>query len=447
MALKSKRRLRGLRLMVPIAVVGIAVQNAASLHFNGSAGSPVGSNVYSNICMVSTKGSCFLANQLSMPSPRIPKYFSAERSFLIMGKGDGKKKRKKQSKSSSPSPQQSTPSQPAAPRVSNSINIPIRRQIEYGKLNKQFRESGTTSFRQKKLVRTKYRRSWDEEEMELKAEERRRKGQDPDWDVILNRTSTSPLVFLPMLISIVARVKKIVDGYNVIYKWSRLAKHMRKNDPARARQLLVDDLENLRSIKGWRIEVVFDGAGKDNRNGPLGETGQRRLSASDKANSKDVSKHGVRVVFTGTGIEADSYIEERCQVAKNVTGGEMTGSLIVATDDAMIRLAGQSAGALCMGTDRFVTELKAVKKAVAYRVEAAMAKVNGGRIRPEKLWGTSTFSSSPRIAGPANTTKAAKAPPIQGLDGVEETEDGRTVYTGRFGRNAIIIEDKRKKKK
>ena len=34
----------------------------------------------------------------------------------------------------------------------------------------------------------------DEEEIEQKAEERRRKGQDPDWDVILNRTAVSPLV-------------------------------------------------------------------------------------------------------------------------------------------------------------------------------------------------------------------------------------------------------------
>jgi hypothetical protein len=29
---------------------------------------------------------------------------------------------------------------------------------------------------------------------------------------------------------------------------------------------------------------------------------------------------------------------------------------------------------------------------------------------------------------------------------VHETEDGRTIYTGRFG-HALIIEDKRKKKK
>jgi hypothetical protein len=90
-------------------------------------------------------------------------------------KGDGKKKRKKKLDSPSPSPQPTSP-QPATPRVSNDINIPIRRQIQYGKLNKQSRESAGTSFRQQKLVRTKYRRAWDEEEIELKAEERRRKG-------------------------------------------------------------------------------------------------------------------------------------------------------------------------------------------------------------------------------------------------------------------------------
>lgn len=225
---------------------------------------------------------------------------------------------------------------------------------------------------------------------------------------------------------------------------------MSKNDPARARQLLVDDLENMRSIKSWRIEVVFDGAGKDNRNGPLGYSGQRRISAADQAESKDVSKHGVRVVFTGTGIEADSYIEGRCLQAKNVTKGELTGSLIVATDDAMIRLAGQNAGAMCMSADRFVTELKAVKKTVAYRVEVAMAKVNGERMRPEKLWGTTKFASSGtqnlKPLSSANTTKLSEAQ-IDGIKGLQQTEDGRTVYTGRFGKNAVIIEDKRKKKK
>lgn len=351
------------------------------------------------------------------------------------GTNDGKKKRKKGTSSAAPSQAAPALPAPAAQRVSNDINVPIRQQIAYGKMNKKFREGGTTAFRQKKVVRTKFRKAWDEEEIEQKAEERRRKGQDPDWDVILNRTSTPPLV--------------IVDGYNVIHKWPRLKKHMNKNDPARARQLLVDDLENMRTIKTWRIEVVFDGAGKDNRMGPLGQSGRRSLSAADRAESKDVSKYGVRVVFTGAGVEADSYIEGRCLQAKNVTKGEVTGSLIVATDDAMIRLAGQNAGAMCMGSDRFVSELKAMKKAVAFRVEAAMAKVNGESMRPEKLWGTTTFAPNTANLKPVSSTNTTKssAAQIEGINGLQQTEDGRTVYTGRFGRNAVIIEDRRKKKK
>lgn len=122
----------------------------------------------------------------------------------------------------------------------------------------------------------------------------------------------------------------------------------------------------------------------------------------------------------------------------------------------MIRLAGESAGALCMGSERFVNELKAVKKSVAYRVEAAMAKVNGEAMRPEKLWGTQVFSSSVNHRPPAkrahaepkqgknatSSTESKSSPPVEGA---QETGDGRFVYTGRFGRSAVIIEDKRKK--
>ena len=157
--------------------------------------------------------------------------------------------------------------------------------------------------------------------------------------------------------------------------------------------------------------MVFDGTRKSNV-GPLGHgvTGSKSASSSsriERANNIDVSKHGVRVVYTGRGIEADSYIESRCGIAKEVTDGRITGSFIVATDDAMIRLAGQSAGALCMSSTRFVDELKSNKKAIEYRVEAAMAKVNGQVVRPEKLRGS---------------------------------------YFHNFGRGSVLIEDKRDRK-
>lgn len=303
-----------------------------------------------------------------------------------MGKGDGKKKRKKKSASAGATPssaqqQPAAQSAPAPARVSTNINIPVRKQIAWANLNKQYRAAQQSGFRQnnKKVVRTKYRRSWDEEEMEQKAEERRRRGQDPDWSVILNRTSTAPLM--------------IVDGYNIIYKWPRLKKHMLKGDAARARRLLVDDLENLASLKHWRIECVFDGTRRSTALGPLSHAGERTTDtkAALAATKQDLSKHGVRVVYTGVGVEADTYIEGRCREAKNVTDGAITGSFIVATDDSMIRLAGQNAGALCMGADRFVQELRAVKRSVDYRVEAAVAKVNGHAIRPVQLRGRNSI--------------------------------------------------------
>lgn len=319
-------------------------------------------------------------------------------SCLFMGKGDGKKKRKKKSNGTpSPSAETSSPSSPSSSgtpmRVTSNSLVPVRHQIRWAKLNKEYRNQASAGFRQKRIIRTRYRRTWDEEEIELKAEERRRKGQDPNWDVILNRTSASPLV--------------IVDGYNIIHKWARLKKHMSKGDTARARQLLVEDLEDLRTVKRWRIEVVFDGT-KKSTVGVLGHGpgNSDRPSRMDQQSKASVSKHGVRVVFSGVGNEADAYIEARCAVAKNVTAGALTGQFIVASDDSMIRLAGQNAGALCMSADRFVSELKALKKTVEYRVEAAMAKVNG------------QLDSTPKGERPV-----------------------------RFGRRSVLIEDKRNRKK
>ena len=101
-----------------------------------------------------------------------------------------------------------------------------------------------------------------------------------------------------------------------------------------------------------------------------------------------MTSHGVRVVYTGAGASADSYIENRCFDAKKVTGGEVTGSLIVASNDGMIRLAGTNAGALCMSSERLVDELKATRASILHRVEVAVAEANGHGVRPSALQGT-----------------------------------------------------------
>ena len=302
------------------------------------------------------------------------------RSFLEMGKGDGKKKRKKKS-AAAPKIADTTASAPAAipMRVTSDSNISVKRQIKWARMKKEQSQVGQ-SFRQQKKVRTKYRRTWDEEEIEEKRIERSQRGKEPDWDVILNQTASSPLF--------------IVDGYNVIHKWPRLKKWMTKGQLHRARDTLVHDLEELRRIKGWRIECVFDGAGKASDPGPLGsgpgssEYNENKIRGSKTENTKAVTSHGVRVVYTGAGASADSYIEHRCFDAKKVTGGEMTGSLIVASNDGMIRLAGTNAGALCMSSERLVDELKATRASILHRVEVAVAEANGQGVRPSGLQGT-----------------------------------------------------------
>jgi len=250
--------------------------------------------------------------------------------------------------------------------------------------------------------------------LELAKIERTRKGQEPDWEVILNTTATAPLV--------------IVDAYNIIYKWPRLKKWMVKGMLSKARELLIHDLEELHYIKGWRIEIVFDGFGR-NTNGPLGDgpgTAKQRakISKLDQQASKTVTDHGVRVVYSGAGTSADGYIEKRCFEAKSVTGGTLTGSLIVATDDNMVKTAASNSGALCMSAGRMVDELKVVRKATKFRVEAAVAAVNANNAAPQSV--------TSEIDGDASMTS--------GIDGAK-------IIVNTYGRGTVVIKDNRSRVK
>jgi hypothetical protein len=144
----------------------------SSLQIYGSISSSPGSQTL-KACYSGIRSTTFLTSQAllrevvfssesSPPNYGVHLLSTPTKSIISMAKGDGKKKRKRKEKPAALPP--SAPVQPIAARVSNDINIPIRRQIRYGKLNKQHRQTGSTSFRQTtaKVVRTKYRRSWGE---------------------------------------------------------------------------------------------------------------------------------------------------------------------------------------------------------------------------------------------------------------------------------------------
>lgn len=261
--------------------------------------------------------------------------------------------------------------------------------------------------------------------MEEAKIQRAKRGQEPDWDVILNATASSPLV--------------IVDAYNIIHKWPRLKKWMTRGMISKARDMLIHDMEELRALKGWRIEIVFDGFGRA-VNGPLGDGPgskmiRERISKSDQQASKDVTTNGVRVVYSGAGTSADGYIEKRCFDAKQVTDGKLTGSLIVASDDNMIRNVACNAGALCMSADRMVDELKALRKATMYRVEVAVAKVNGHDVRPAKLLGKPLPNMF--VRGSQNVIIEDKRNKTRKVQKKDETEHSKTLEDLRKGTTSI----------
>lgn len=350
-------------------------------------------------------------------------------SSIQMGKGDGKQKRKKQSSASTTSPPPPASSTTTVPlRVTNDINIPVKRQIQWAKMKQEYVKSQSSFTQNNMKTKVSYRRRLDDEEQQQVIDDKRQRNAVVDWDVILsngNGTSAGALM--------------LVDGYNVIYQWSRLKKQMLLGNTQRARELLVRDLEELHNIKGWRIECVFDGFGRK-VNGPLGDAGPggERISLSDREFTlHQTQSKGVRVVYSGIGASADSYIEKRCIDAKAITQGKLSvagGSLIAASNDAMVRLVATGAGALVMSSDRLVDELKAVKKVTEYRVEAALAMVNRESRREELR----NNLNKPIMQGAKGLNTAT---PV----GLSETADGKQVMN-TFRGGQFIIEDKRKRK-
>jgi len=232
-----------------------------------------------------------------------------------------------------------------------------------------------------------------------------------------------------------------VDGYNIIYQWGRLKKHMVRGNIQQARQLLMDDLEGLASLRSWRIECVFDGGGRSNID-PLGGPG--KLDIGTNPTMEPFGETGtVRSVYTGRGIEADTYIEGRCMASKNETLGKITSSLIVATDDLQIKLVASGAGALCMSSSRFVFELKAVRKGMQFRVEKAMADATNTLIRHESLWGPQTNGGSDLLPGETRFL-TGNGPGVKVKEVLEERKNGAQVIKHTSARgNSLLIIDKR----
>ncbi len=80
--------------------------------------------------------------------------------------------------------------------------------------------------------------------------------------------------------------------------------------------MLIHDMEEMRSLKGWRIEVVFNGYGRNVNNGaiqgdgPGSESTRDKMYKLDQEASKKVTDNGVRIVKSCSRMSADGYIEQ-----------------------------------------------------------------------------------------------------------------------------------------
>mmetsp|Transcript_14758 Transcript_14758/g.19455 ORF Transcript_14758/g.19455 Transcript_14758/m.19455 type:complete len:370 (+) Transcript_14758:156-1265(+) len=231
-------------------------------------------------------------------------------SIIWMGDRIPKKRKKEKSKSEA----ESTSFDANARRVDPNLNISMRKQIMLAKLLKAAEKQGAQNYRKPKIERTSYRRKKiEEEELPPLKEE-------------------MAAALLPTTC--------LVDGYNIIGAWPKLKKKMEKDELDIAREMLINDLVELKYFKGWHVVVVFDGY---RRNGEL---------------TVDHTGHGIDVVFTGGGYTADNYIETKT-IDLNKEGCR---EILVATNDNIIRGVALAHGGMILSAPKIIQEIKTAKK-------------------------------------------------------------------------------------
>lgn len=134
----------------------------------------------------------------------------------------------------------------------------------------------------------------------------------------------------------------IVDGHSVIFAWPELHK-LHRNDPGKARDVLVRRLEELSDASFWKVTVVFDGR--------------------SSSRSSFVPREGVEVWYTRGQESADSLIEAMVAQAPAPT------ELVVVTADQGERCLVEGLGAFCVSPDWLRMEWESSRQALEQRLQ------------------------------------------------------------------------------
>lgn len=126
----------------------------------------------------------------------------------------------------------------------------------------------------------------------------------------------------------------VVDGYNMIGAWPELVKLKNNDFIEEARDRLLETLSNYQTFEDIEVIVVFD-------------------AQFVPGITKEYTKYRVKVVFTGQGETADTYIEGIVDELKNVLT-EVT----VATSDLAEQQLVFAKGANRMSANELYKEIK-----------------------------------------------------------------------------------------
>ena len=127
----------------------------------------------------------------------------------------------------------------------------------------------------------------------------------------------------------------IIDGYNLVFTVPGLGADTKSVDIGTVRDNLISLLARYKSIKGYELKVVFDGATYDSRHSL---THKRIIS-------------GVEVVFSGASSDADTVIKNLASQRRD------PGNICVVTSDREIKDFVKRCGNTVLDPKRFYREV------------------------------------------------------------------------------------------
>ncbi|CAN0225545.1 unnamed protein product, partial [Laminaria digitata] len=129
----------------------------------------------------------------------------------------------------------------------------------------------------------------------------------------------------------------MVDGYNIIFHWSKCCLMANGGDMEGARRLLVEELDTLSAMRGWAVTVVFDA-----------------YKRKSKSNRGYTTANKIEVVYTTNGESADMYVERQTEELKDAG----CPNVMVATGDKLMQSLVVGAGAEVFSPDRIIEEIQ-----------------------------------------------------------------------------------------